>query len=142
MSQNNSSPNKQPTSYANAVDPTIVPVLSNEEIAIVSISTKRKRDESERQGPTNVRAKSRKTIVPETDPNSPATEQALKVQADLDYVIGKDLATPEWDNKTADTAYLKAALDGAERTTDTQTDGNGNSMTNSAQWGQVGEKHT
>ena len=34
----------------------------------------------------------------------------------------------------------KTALDGADRTTDTQTDGHGDSMTNSAQWGRVGEK--
>ena len=32
--------------------------------------------------------------------------------------------------------------DGTDRHTDTQTDGHGDSMTNSAQWGRVGEKYS
>ena len=41
------------------------------------------------------------------------------------------------------TSFAPLGLDGANKHTDRQTDGHGDSMTNSAQWGRVGEnKHT
>ena len=36
----------------------------------------------------------------------------------------------------------KTALDGADRRTHSQTDGHGDSMTESAQWGQFSEKYS